>query len=369
MIRKFAVALTFSLGAACIATFFVLKAPQEPEALEMPWQSSFRLETLQLDTAALGTVSAWNDGLVVGNARGELRIFPRLEPGVEPIVHQVSTYAISAAPLEQDGVFYVGDENGRFWAFDPALGVKWFHKTRNQVTGRAIFRDGLVLVGSHSQSLFAFEPESGELKYSIDCNGEINGSPLFSEQEHAVVFGSCDGLLRKIDLHTGNVVMEIDFESMIPDTPAFRDGILYLPTNGGDLAAVDAASFEMLYRVSTGDAYFSSPYATESFLFLTDMHGNIAVHRRSTGERLATLETEEKMTTLQAGDDDEVFAVSRRGKLYRWRREGERWHRTLLADCQTDCRRGCIFLGEKLVVVDDSGGLYYVETTRRETTR
>ena len=355
--QKIVPILMFCFALVCFAMYFNLKAPPPQETLP---ETAFKLETLQLDTSTLGTISPLNDGCMAGNTRGELRIFPRFEPNAEPVIHQVSTYSISAPVLEKDGNFYVGDENGRFWAFNPDNGVKWFYRTRNQITGRAIWCDELVLVGSHSQSLFAFEPETGELKYTVECDGEINGTPVFIEPSKALVFGSCDGLLRKIDVRTGEILGEIDFESMIPDTPSIRDGILYILTNDGILAAIDSETFKLIYRVSTGEQFLSSPYATEKFIFVTDFHGKISVHSRKDGAKLATLEADDKMTTLQAGDDTAVFAVSRRGKLYQWRHEGDHWIPTVLTDSQTDYRRGCVLFGDKLLLPDESGGLFYV---------
>ena len=356
------------LALVCFAMYFNLKVPLPQES---PQEPALKLQMLQLDTSILGKISPLNDGCMAGNTRGELRIFPRFESDAEPIVHKVSTYAISAPVLEKDGNFYVGDENGRFWAFNPDNGVKWFYRTRNQITGRAIWCDELVLVGSHSQSLFAFEPETGELKYSVECNGEINGTPVFLESSKALIFGCCDGILRKIDIRTGEILDEIDFESMIPDTPAIRDGILYILTGDGVLAAVDSETFQIIFRAkmtysvnedepSLSPTYVSSPYVTENFIFATDFHGQITVHSRKDGTQLATLEAEDKMTTLQAGDDTTVFAVSRRGKLYQWRHENDRWVPTVLANSQTDYRRSCVLFGCILLLADESGGLFYV---------
>jgi len=387
MTQKAVIIITALLGVACVAMYFVMQMPKlQPE---LPEERTQGFVVLQLDTSCLGALTLWNDGIVVGNARGEIRLFDDLQDGAKPRVFPVSPYPIIAPVFEKDGVFFVGDTNGRFFAFDPQviadrstdIGAKWSHKTYNQITGSAIWCNGMVIVGSHDCTLYALDSETGELKYSVDCNDRVNGTPLFLETQHALVFGSCDGLLRKIDVRTGEKIAEIDFEAYIPETPAYFDGILYLLTRSfgepmdddgnesqGELTAVDAESFALLWRVPTRDMYLSAPYATNELLFLTtDVKGKINVHSRKDGQYLTTLDTEEKMTTLQAGDDSRVFAVSRLGKLYQWQREGsqvallpnDRWNRTLLADLQTDCKRGCLLIGNKLIVADDNGGLFY----------
>ncbi|MCL2117935.1 MAG: PQQ-binding-like beta-propeller repeat protein [Planctomycetaceae bacterium] len=372
--QKAIIILTALLGVACIAMYFVMQFREREEK-----QPPTPFVVLQLDTSRLGTLTPYREGFVVGNARGELRVFADLQPGTTPQIYPVSTNPIVAPVFERDGVFYVGDTNGTFWAFDPETGVKWSYKTYNQITGSAMWCDGMVVVGSHDHTLYAFDPETGELQYTVECNGEINGSPLYLESQHAILFGSCDGLLRKIDVRTGSITADINFDYYIPETPTLYDGILYLLTrnydeppdedenndgggeNQGLLAAIDADSFGILWRVPTKDMYSSAPYATNDYLFLTTyFKGKINVHSRKDGKYLTTLDTEEKMTTLQAGDDSRVFAVSKPGKLYEWRRENGTWHGTLLADLQTDCTRGCLLLGDKLIVVDDNGGMFYL---------
>ena len=370
MLQKVVIILTALLGIACIAMYFVLQQ-NNPQTSGSGTTQNFVV--LQLDTSLLGALTHWNDGIIAGNARGELRMFADLQPGAEPQVYPVAPYPIVAPVFEHDGVFYVGDTNGRFFAFDPATGVKWSYKTYNQITGSAIWCDGKIIVGSHDSTLYALDPDTGELTYSVECNAEINGSPLFLESQHSIVFGSCDGLLRKIDVRTGNIIAEIDFEAYIPGTPALFDGILYLLTRSfgepmddgtesqGELAAVDAESFELLWRVPTKDMYLTSPYATNEHLFLTDERGKINVHSRYNGSPITTLATDDKMTPLQTGDDSRVFAVSLGGKLYEWQRDNDQWHPSLLADLQTDCKRSGQLLGNKLIVADDNGGLFYMD--------
>jgi len=71
------------------------------------------------------------------------------------------------------------------------------------------------------------------------------------------------------------------------------------------------------------------------------------------------------LSPIQTGRDSILYGVTRRGKLYRWNREGRIWHRTMLTDFQVDCRSGCLRQGNLLLVADDGGGLfYYLEENR-----
>lgn len=356
MIRKLVIIVTACLGLGFLMLYAVWNAAESEPSERRAEPGAGRL---QLDTAALGALSLTELGVAAGNERGELRLFSVSPLAETPQVYPLSQYAISAPVLENAGVLYVGDANGTFRAFERGKGVRWSYKTGNQITGGAVWCGGLVWVGSHDQTLYAFEPETGALRHAVECDGQINGTPVLMGDANALFLGNCDGKLRKIDMRTGAVSGELDFEAPIPDTPTLYDGMLYILTHQGRLAAVDAVTFDTRYQVELSETYFASPYATETFLFLTDTTGKIHVHSRQDGTRLATLPGNEKMTALRAGNDAQVYAVSSRGTLWRWRREADQWRETRVFDVQSDCRQSCVQFGNLLLIADTGGGLFY----------
>ena len=199
---------SFLLGAACLVWFFVSGGEGDGAA------EQHGSGVLRTDTSPLGELSVLADcTLAAGNARGEVKLF---RPGEPVRTVQVSEVSISAPVAEFDGVCYVGDEGGKFAAFTPDRGVLWTFKAGNQITGGAVRdSDGLVWFGSHDHSLYALDA-SGKLVYEVECDGQINGSPVFDAPY--LYLGSCDGKLRKIDIRTGEVVKALDFESYIPET-------------------------------------------------------------------------------------------------------------------------------------------------------
>jgi len=237
----------------------------------------------------------------------------------------------------------------------------WTFRAGNQITGGAVRdSDGLVWFGSHDQTLYALD-SSGKLVYEVECNGQINGSPVFDGG--SVYLGSCDGLLRKVDIHTGEVVQSVDFGSYIPETPVLADGVLYLLTHGGELAAVNADSFEIIYRVKTDSAFFTSPFVTESYLFLTDSDGKVRVHKRADGSHLADLPSDDALTPICAGSDDGVYAISRRGILSFY--EGGNWKARFVAEFPSDFKSGVIESGDGLLAAaDEYGNVFYAMRPR-----
>ena len=351
----------FLLGAACLVWYFRTGDTDNTEKREASG-------LLLTDTSPLGELSVLSDGktLAAGNARGEVKFF---RPGEPVRTVSVSDISISAPVAEFDGVCYVGDESGTFAAFTPDKGVLWTFRAGNQITGGAVRdSDGLVWFGSHDHSLYALDA-SGKLVHEVECNGQINGSPVFDGAY--LYLGSCDGKLRKIDIHTGEVVKALDFESYIPETPVLSDGVLYILTHGGELATVDADSFEVLYRIKTENTFFTSPFVTESDIFLTDSNGNIHVHKRADGSFIADLPSDEPLNPICAGSDLGVYTISRRGVLSLFAvpsrlREGWSWKQYVIAKFPSDFKSGVIEAVGILAVPDEYGNVFYAEKKELE---
>ena len=345
----------FLLGAACLVWYFRMsETANEAEAKQASG-------TLLTDTSPLGELSVLSDGtLAAGNARGEVKFF---RPGEPVQTVSVSDISISAPVAEFDGVCCVGDESGTFAAFTPERGVLWTFRAGNQITGGAVRdSDGLVWFGSHDHSLYALDA-SGKLVYEVECNGQINGSPVFDGA--CVYLGNCDGKLRKIDIHTGEVVKSLDFESYIPETPVLSGGVLYTLTHGGELAAVNADSFEVLYRVKTEYTFFTSPFVTESYIFLTDSDGKIHVHKRADGSYLADLPSDDSLNPICTGSDNGVYTISRRGRLSFF--EAGSWKQYVIANFPSDFKSGVTLAGNLLAVSDEYGNVFYVKVKKKES--
>ena len=339
--------ILFLLGTACLVWYFRTGGnTDEPEKNEYSG-------VLLTDTAPLGDLSVLSDGtLAAGNSRGEV-VF--LRPGEAVRTVPVSKTSISAPVAEFDGVCYVGDEGGTFAAFTQDQGVLWTFKAGNQITGGAIRdSDGLVWFGSHDHSLYALDA-SGKLVHEVECNGQINGSPVFDGT--FLYLGSCDGRLRKIDIHTGEVVRELDFESYIPETPVLADGVLYVLTHGGELAAVKADDFEVMYRVATGFSFFSSPFVTARYLYLADADGRIHAYDRATGAYETDLASPDKLNPISAGTGRGVYTSSLRGRLSFF--EEGKWREHVLAEFPSDFKSGVIAAGNIFAVPDEYGNVFY----------
>ena len=345
--------LFFLLGAGCFVLYFNMSSDDAGTEGKQAVTG-----TLLTGTVPLGKLTVLSDGsLAAGNSRGEV-VF--LHPGQKPQTVYVTPTSISAPVTESDGVYYVGDEGGTFAAFTPDKGVLWTFRAGNQITGAAIPAGDLVWFGSHDNSLYALGvsgDDSGKVIHEVECRGQINGTPLF--YDGFVIFGSCDGKLRKTDMKTGEVVQALDFDSYIPESPVLYGGVLYLLTHGGDLAAVDPNEFKVIYRVETGFQFFSSPFVTDEFIYLTDANGKIHVHKRADGSFVADLPSAKTWNPISSGTENGVYALSRHGNLSFF--EAGSWKEHVIAEFPSDFRTGVIAAHGFLAAADEYGNIFYAE--------
>ncbi len=360
MLRNALIFFTACIGLICLIMFATTYRPiyQSPSQLT---QQSYG--TVQLQTAELGELAIGASGIVAGDAKGSLHHFPLPLNAEKRIIFPLSVHAISAPILDYNGTCYVGDEAGMFHAYNLDQGLKWTYKTGNRITVGAVYAEGLILVGSYDQKLYALTPDLGQLIYTVECDSFINSTPVLSKSGKNIFLGSCDGTIRRINTKTGEITGRIDLFSPIPDSPILYDDTLYVVTHGGKLVAIKTDSFELHYEIELHSSFTSSPYVTDRFIFLTDTKGQITVHTREGGNILSVLEDKDEMTPLKASRHGEYYAVSTRGKLHQYIRQEDQWVCKHIHDFQTDCKSSCVIFGNICFIKDTNGGLYYYKVS------
>lgn len=346
----------FLAGIGCVLLYF--RMSYDDSGLLEDNGASMNAGILLADTVPLGKIAVLEDGtLLAGNNRGEVKIFA---PEKDPLTVPVSKTSISAPVTEYNGIYYVGDEGGTFSAFTPEQGVLWSFRAGNQITGAAIPSGGLIWFGAHDNSMYALGVDGdtrGKKIHEVECRGQINGTPLILDG--FVYFGSCDGNLRKIDMLSGEVVRSFDFESYIPESPVLFNHVLYLLTNGGDLAAVNPENLDIIYRVHTDFAYFSSPFVTDEYIYLTDSEGGIHVRNRKDGTPAHDIQSETSWNPVTLAGENGVYVISKHGRLSHF--ETGVWEETVIAEIPSDFSMGVVMARDMFIVADDYGFLFYVE--------
>lgn len=145
----------------------------------------------------------------------------------------------ASAAAVQAGGLYVGDYDGFVRRLDPANGAEvWKFETGAQIDGGPNFYDSAVLVTSEDGSLYALEAETGALRWKYTTGDQLRCAPTVVD--HRTFLGGCDGRLHMVDLKTGQAVGEtLALDGPTGSTPAAIDRLAIAATHSGTIFAFD----------------------------------------------------------------------------------------------------------------------------------
>lgn len=209
------------------------------------------------------------------------------------------------APTVEDGRVFVADARGRVFSHDAESGrSRWRTDTEAAVSGGVGAGAGLVLVGTEEGEVIALDAETGDAVWRAQVSSEVQSSPRVVGG--AVVVRTLDGKLFGLDAGSGE--QRWTYDGGVPSlsvrgtgSPAAASGVVFSGFDDGRLAAVRAASGEILWEARVSSA-----------------------RGRSEIERLTDVDTEpavEEGTVYAASYDQAIAAFDAETGRELWRRD------------------------------------------------
>lgn len=137
--------------------------------------------------------------------------------------------------IGQNGMIYVGSQNGNVYAVYPYGITKWTHSIGGWITSQPVIGyGGTLYVGADDWTLYALNPDTGNEEWHYKTNGQIKSSPLAASDGNIYV-GSYDGYLYAIDNSTGLEKKSWELGGFISSSPVLYDNNIYIGSNSGYL--------------------------------------------------------------------------------------------------------------------------------------
>ncbi|MBN2498532.1 MAG: PQQ-binding-like beta-propeller repeat protein [Deltaproteobacteria bacterium] len=166
-----------------------------------------------------------------------------------------------AAPVIRDGVLYVGNLDGSFYALNTADGtLKWCFKTGGGITSTALVEGGTVYFGSKDDHVYAIDSATGtKVKWKFKTTDDVLSSPQLVDG--VVYIGSNDKNLYAIDAETGKEKCHFSSQGQIISYAVPYKDLVFFNGGQGDgcVYAIEAASCKLFYRYKTGYKIESDP--------------------------------------------------------------------------------------------------------------
>lgn len=200
-------------------------------------------------------------------------------------------YAHSSSLLIDEERLYVqldDSENPRLLALDVASGKELWAVSRGDISWASpvlITMDGTrQLLLADSSTVTAYAPKTGALLWEEAClGGEVAPSPSFADGMVVVANdgASASGVRLTMDEGKWSTEIEWEYDDVLPDTasPLIAGGYVFLPSSGGTMICLDAATGDVAWEQEFDDGFYASPVLACGLVYAIDLGGIIHIFK------------------------------------------------------------------------------------------
>jgi outer membrane protein assembly factor BamB len=151
----------------------------------------------------------------------------------------------------------------------------WGFKTGGRVYSSPVPNGDDVYFGSDDGRLYKVDLHSGMLLWEFVTGDRVRSSPALLGNR--VFAASYDGFLYAVDTESGQLAWKTPLAKFTRCSPAIADGKIYIGDESGQMLCFDAATGSLVWKVELGGYISTCPLVTaEGVVFASDQ-GNIAV--------------------------------------------------------------------------------------------
>jgi outer membrane protein assembly factor BamB len=235
---------------------------------------------------------------------------------------EIWTYKVEsgfiASPAIRDSMLYIGDIDGKFHALDVKSGQeKWTFAADAQIDNGANFWQDNVLFGSQDANLYCLNAASGKLVWKMAIQDQIRCMPTVVGDRSFVA--GCDSTLHIIDLTTGKEAAGVPIESPTGVTPAILGNDVFFGTESGTFFAVNWKDAKVTWKLEdkgSTQPYRSAPAVQEGIVVVGSRSRRIEAFDPATGNQLWTMATKQRVDSSPVIVGDRVFVGAADGRLY-----------------------------------------------------
>jgi outer membrane protein assembly factor BamB len=216
--------------------------------------------------------------------------------GKERWKRTINNESFSAPLILAQALLIVGSDSGFLYAFETTTGfVKWKLNLDASIQGSATFLEDtqeIVVLSQGDGSIHAIDPIKGKKVWTIDGLARCDGSPAAAYNR--IVFGSCAAALHVFTSTNRSLMhnVELDAESQVAGGSALDKDLAFFSSRSGNFVCANTSTGTIKWQnTNNADEAFSTPAFNDTSVIFSSDNGNIYHLLKETGKQLWAFDT------------------------------------------------------------------------------
>jgi len=204
------------------------------------------------------------------------------------------------SPIAVDGLILAPNADHNLYALNANGIVQWKFTAKNGLWNQPVTDGKSVFVSSMDKNLYALNPKSGKVLWSVDLGGSVMFSQVLGD-DGILYLGTINNEILAISPDSGKINWKVKTDGTVWEPVVVKDGTLYAGDQSGKVFALSTKDGSKIWELDAGASVIGGTVLTEKGLYFGTGH----INSSDPGEAM-----------LVSTSGQKVWSQSVGGKLY-----------------------------------------------------
>lgn len=274
--------------------------------------SGKRLARKNFGDAINGSVALIDSTLVIPLAQGRRMLLAYdVQRGEMQWRIRGAPIEVGITPLDDGGLFVTTDGMiNRFMIADGEIVWQYGLSPQQRVYARPIVHNHSVIIAVDNGEVIALSLSDGSLQWILDIGSPIYATPQSNNE--LLIVSTTQGRLVAVDINERNIRWDITFHdnTLRLSTAAIDDKLIAIGGSDGILRVIELETGEIQWETQCPDALVAQPIITDTVIYTASMGHLFYAFDRQTGEELQALELRGRVKSSIGVSDGGLILLS-----------------------------------------------------------
>ncbi|MCY4172377.1 MAG: PQQ-binding-like beta-propeller repeat protein [Bacteroidetes bacterium] len=274
--------------------------------------SGKRLARKNFGDAINGSVALIDSTLVIPLAKGRRMLLAYdVQRGEMQWRIRGAPIEVGITPLDDGGLFVTTDGMiNRFMIADGEIVWQYGLSPQQRVYARPIVHNHSVIIAVDNGEVIALSLSDGSLQWILDIGSPIYATPQSNNE--LLIVSTTQGRLVAVDINERNIRWDITFHdnTLRLSTAAIDDKLIAIGGSDGILRVIELETGEIQWETQCSDALVAQPIITDTVIYTASMGHLFYAFDRQTGEELQAIELRGRVKSSIGVSDGGLILLS-----------------------------------------------------------